>query len=240
MGSPPRLRPGTSPQTFRIPPRGGHPVLRLPSRQTTNLGASPWLCPSFPTSCPFRVLLIHAPRPTRRYPRLWIWRPSSERLRDFNPPDLGAAQHTLRASLPPHTARPVPRGRPVGNHAIPPLGLPVLRWSPCKHAVATTPAGPRSPVASRFPLLGRKLVATRRRPSPLFRRVGSRITLFEACSAFTRVTACLLAESPSDPLSSKASTVSSPPLPLRLLPAGATTCRVGLAPTRNQHLFTAH
>jgi hypothetical protein len=127
MGSPPRLRPGTSPQTFRIPPRGGHPVLRLPSRQTTNLGASPWLCPSFPTSCPFRVLLIHAPRPTRRYPRLWIWRPSSERLRDFNPPDLGAAQHTLRTSPPPQAAEPVPRGLFVGGHAPSPLGLPVLR-----------------------------------------------------------------------------------------------------------------
>ena len=35
---------------------------------------------------------------------------------------------------------------------------------------------------------------------------------------------------------SKASTVSSPPPPLRLLPAGATSCRVGLEPTENQHL----
>ncbi len=40
----------------------------------------------------------------------------------------------------------------------------------------------------------------RRRPSPKFRRVGSRIALFEACSAFTHVTACILAESPYDPL----------------------------------------
>jgi hypothetical protein len=39
----------------------------------------------------------------------------------------------------------------------------------------------------------------RRRPSPLFRRVGFRITLFGACSAFTHVTACLLAESPKRP-----------------------------------------
>ena len=39
-----------------------------------------------------------------------------------------------------------------------------------------------------------------RRPSPFNRRVGFRITLFEACSAFTRVTACRLAKSPnSDP-----------------------------------------
>jgi hypothetical protein len=35
---------------------------------------------------------------------------------------------------------------------------------------------------------------------------------------------------------SKAPTVSSPPPPLRLLPAGATSCRVGFEPTENQHL----
>ena len=36
----------------------------------------------------------------------------------------------------------------------------------------------------------------RHRPSPKFRRVGPCITRFEACSAFTHVTACTLAESP--------------------------------------------
>ena len=54
------------------------------------------------------------------------------------------ASWLVRASPSPHTADPVPRGLLVGGHAPPPLGLPVLRWSPCKHAVATTPAGPRS------------------------------------------------------------------------------------------------
>src|SRR5271154_6350781 len=34
-------------------------------------------------------------RPARHYPRLWIQRPSSERRRDFNPPDSCAAQRTL-------------------------------------------------------------------------------------------------------------------------------------------------
>src|SRR5277367_4581372 len=48
-------------------------------------------------------------------PRLWIQRPSSERRRDFNPPDSCAAQRTLRASPPPQCARPVPRGRPVDH-----------------------------------------------------------------------------------------------------------------------------
>ena len=36
----------------------------------------------------------------------------------------------------------------------------------------------------------------RHRPAPYPRRVGSRIACFEACSAFTRVPACLLAEPP--------------------------------------------
>jgi hypothetical protein len=43
----------------------------------------------------------------------------------------------------PSAARPVPRGRPVGNAIVPPLGLPVLPVdSPCTHAIASTPAGP--------------------------------------------------------------------------------------------------
>ena len=35
-----------------------------------------------------------------------------------------------------------------------------------------------------------------RQPSPKFGRVGTCITCYEACSAFTHVTACTLAESP--------------------------------------------
>src|SRR6185312_13280569 len=42
--------------------------------------------------------------PARHYPRLWIQRPSSERRRDFNPPDSCAAQRTLRTSPPPQGA----------------------------------------------------------------------------------------------------------------------------------------
>ena len=39
-------------------------------------------------------------RPARHYPRFWIRRSSSERRRDFNPPNSCAAQRTLRAVLP--------------------------------------------------------------------------------------------------------------------------------------------
>src|SRR6202795_118956 len=58
------------------------------------------------------------------------------------------------------------------------------------------------------------------RPSPKPGRVGSCVSLFEACSAFTHVTACMLAESPMRPSTPKASAASLPPLLLRLLPGG--------------------
>ena len=54
-------------------------------------------CFGLSPSCPKRLLhTFLSLRPARRYPRLWIQRSSSERRRDFNPPDLGAAQRTLR------------------------------------------------------------------------------------------------------------------------------------------------
>src|ERR1700756_4995125 len=52
-------------------------------------------------SCPFRRLhTFRFLRPARHYPRFWIWRPSFERQRDFNPPVQRAAQHALRSSAP--------------------------------------------------------------------------------------------------------------------------------------------
>ena len=51
-------------------------------------------------ACPFRLLhTFHSLRPARHYPRFWIQRSSSERWRDLNPPDLGAAQRTLWPGL---------------------------------------------------------------------------------------------------------------------------------------------
>ena len=82
----------------------------------------------------------------------------------------------------------------------------------------------------------------RQRPSPNVRGVGSRINPFEACSAFTQVTACLLAGLPVQPFPSEASAVSLPPLPLRLLLAGATVARWELHPLKNDTFArrTAH
>jgi hypothetical protein len=83
----------------------------------------------------------------------------------------------------------------------------------CLHAVATTRQVRWKPY-SLIPF-------HRLRPSPNRRRVGPCITLFEACSAFTHVTAYMLTESPMRPSTPKASAASLPPLLLRLLPGGA-------------------
>jgi hypothetical protein len=57
---------------------------------------------------------------------------------------------------------------------------------PSVHAVVITPVEPQGRwLLSRFP---------RPRPSPCISRVGFHITIFEACSTFTRVTACTFAE----------------------------------------------
>jgi hypothetical protein len=181
-GGPPRLRPGTSPHALRIPPRGGHPALRVPRGGSR----SPLAVSGFRLRARVGFAIPSSPRPARRYPRVRIRRPSSGRRRDLNPPDHHAAQRTLRAYPPPCTAGPARRRVPVESHAPSPCGLPVLPAdSPCIHAIAPTPAGP---------VERRRSGLDRRRPSPSVRRVGSRIARFEVCSAFTHVMACLLAD----------------------------------------------
>ena len=97
-------------------------------------------------SCPFRLLhTFHSLRPARHYPRFWIQRSSSERRRDLNPPDLGAAQRTLWRGL---TSRP--RASPASAHHLPDAGQFLLILAgdeisrfPCKeltHMLGSTTA----------------------------------------------------------------------------------------------------
>ena len=80
-------------------------------------------CPSDSTSrwtpCPPRP---PAPRPARRYPRLRIWRPPSERQWDSNPPEPVAAQRTLCAPPTPTAASPYQQRR--GSRPLAAMGLP--------------------------------------------------------------------------------------------------------------------
>ena len=66
------------------------------------------------------------PRPARHYPRFRIWRPSSGHQRDFNPPELRAAQRTLCPLL-----------------TSPPLSMPVARHfvSCCQRTAVETSRG---------------------------------------------------------------------------------------------------
>ena len=144
-------------------------------------------------------------------------------LRPFNfgpfPRRSLPASSVLWADPTPIPAPSVPRGTRVGGcrHRN---GSPVLRRLPCRRAVATTPADPSHRIVRGFLTA---LCMRRRRPSLIIREVGVREICFEACSAFTRVTARLFAESPScDPLTSKASADSLPPRLFRLLPGGTT------------------
>src|SRR6266699_6750979 len=79
-----------------------------------------------------------------------------------------------------------------------------------------------------------------RRPSPNTRWVGSCINRFEACSAFTHVTACMLAKSLTRPSTPEAPTASFPSPPLRLLPGGANQFPGGTFTRSELAPFTAH
>jgi hypothetical protein len=80
----------------------------------------------------------------------------------------------------------------------------------------------------------------RRRPSPSLCWVGSHIRCFGACSAFTHVTACLLAEPPYAVLCIEGfgSFVTSTTAPIAT--GWNDSCRVGIAPTEDRRLGTAH
>jgi hypothetical protein len=132
----------------------------------------------------------------------------------------------------PSAARPVPRGRPVGNAIVPPLGLPVLPVdSPCTHAIATTPAGPVERVARCSTSGGLPHRSGRSAPALRVSRSARRsLTLWPACSLTPERGHFPECFSPSRYLLE----------PLQVLPVGATSYRAGFAPARIDTPFTAH
>ena len=122
------------------------------------------------------------------------------------------ASSVLRASPSSQSARPFSRELPVDPYGDHRWDFPCCVWSSlpaCRRQYPGRSDGICSLV--RFHRL---------RPSPNRRWVGPCIVVFEACSAFTHVTACMLAESPMRPSTPKASAASLPQLLLRLLPGG--------------------
>ena len=119
------------------------------------------------------------------------------------------------------------------GHAPTAWGFPCCVRSPCADMPSPLPRWDRR----RDRVVPLKL---RLRPSPSLCWVGSHIPRFEACSAFTHVTACLLAESPKATLSIEGFDrfVASPAAPIAT--GWNDNCRVGIAPTEDRRLFTAH
>ena len=106
-------------------------------------------------------------------------------------PSLGRhcpASTVVRASPPPWPARPCPHGSSVGachaaGRASRVASIPLFHAC-CRHYPGGTGRCSRRSLPDRW------------QPSPLFGRVGFRVTRFEACSAFTRVVARVVAEPP--------------------------------------------
>ena len=87
----------------------------------------------------------------------------------------------------------------------------------------------------------RRSLPSRWQPSPFYRRVGFRITRFEACSAFTKVAARMLAEPPMAALLiAVLQTRSLPPSPAPTATGWSDSCRAGFAPAEERCLSTAH
>ena len=109
-----------------------------------------------------------------------------------------------------------------------PLGFPVLRL--------VSSACMPSPLPRQVDGLFRSYDFHHRRPSPITRWVGSCITCFEACSAFTHVMACTLAESPSDPLHRKLRQLRCLRRRFDCYRVERTSSRAGVAPAEVQRL----
>ena len=136
------------------------------------------------------------------------------------------ASLVLRASPPPSPAQPDPRGLSVGAcHATGRASR--VASVPLFHACCRQYPGGNGRCS-------RRSLPDRWQPSPCGRRVGFRVTGFGACSAFTRVTARVVAEPPRRPLSSECfGRCRCLHRPLRLLPAGATVTGRDSHPLRN-------
>src|SRR6476646_2219612 len=101
----------------------------LPSGVLRNGGfRSTLACFQLSLSCPCRLLhTFLSLRPARRSPRFRIRRSSSERRRDFNPPEQRAAQRTLRSRPPTdRTSRAISLSLIGLLTPVPPEILPVL------------------------------------------------------------------------------------------------------------------
>jgi hypothetical protein len=146
-------------------------------------------------------------------------------------PSLGRhypASSVLRTSPPPHTARPVSRELPVDRYHDHRWGFPCCVWSPMRTCHRHYPG--------RFNGACSLVYLHCQRPSPCNSKVGSCNYFFGACSAFTHVTACTLAESPCDPLHRELRQLCCLRCRLDCYRVERTSSRAGVAPAEVQRL----
>ena len=142
------------------------------------------------------------------------------------------ASSVLRTSPPPHTARSISHELPVDPYGDHRRGFPCCVWSPMPTCHRHYPG--RSNEACPLVYLHRL------RPSLCNSQVGSCHCCFGACSAFTHVMACTLAESPSDPLHRKLRQLCCLRRRFDCYRVERTSSRAGVSPAEVQRLFTAH
>ena len=138
------------------------------------------------------------------------------------------ASSVLRTSPPPHTARPVSRELPVDPYRDHRWGFPCCVWSPLRTCHRHYPG--------RFHGACSLVSLHRLRPSLCNSQVGSCNCFFGACSAFTHVMACTLAESPSDPLHRKLRQLRCLRCRFDCYRVERTSSRAGVAPAEVQRL----
>ena len=141
------------------------------------------------------------------------------------------ASSVLRTSPPPHTARPVSRELPVDPDCHHRWGFPCCVWSPIRTCHRHYPGRSDGAVRSSISIVG-GLPCVTVRSAPAI--------IVWACSAFTHVMACTLAESPSDPLHRKLRKLRCLRCRLDCYRVERTSSRAGVAPAEVQRLFTAH
>src|ERR1017187_5444797 len=138
------------------------------------------------------------------------------------------ASSVLRTSPPPHTAQPVSRELPVDPDRDHRWGFPCCLWSPMRTC--------RRHYPGRFNGACSLVCLHCQRPSPCNSKVGSCNCFFGAFSAFTHVTACTLAESPSDPLHRELRQLCCLRCRLDCYRVERTSSRAGVAPAEVQRL----
>ena len=128
------------------------------------------------------AILVARPLANRRAFQPFHRRPESEVPSLYGRYPLPRYYGPLRHPMPPGLALTGFRLNSRPSHRASRVDAPLL----CTHAIANTPVFLCGALIARFP--------QRRRPSPVSHQLGIHITLFEACSAFTHIMACALAD----------------------------------------------